>query len=285
MDAAAGWLMAGDATSGAVLTTDADSTVAEDWIFRHRQAFASGVDALAGLVLDEPAGQRRLPIALRRRGRLEDRYGELLIELRCRLDPEASDPWPRHAMASGASLGVTLAAYRSIGGVPLRALGEDRALLQALELRDARIRHCLATRVTTSCRIDGRAVGGMADTIRQRIAEPDAFCDEMLEPVLDAIHRFYWRGTLRRQHKLGQLSGAGDWAFFLGIEETLAACVAAEPYFGTLWHRVERASPMLSFSRLRPTQLPVEIRRARGVLSWLRREGADETYRRVAVAS
>jgi hypothetical protein len=223
MDAAAGWLMAGDKAGGAILTTDADSVVASDWVFRHRDAFGLGVDAVAGLVIDEPDEHRRLPTALTHRGWLEDRYGELLTELRSRLDPETSDPWPRHAMASGASLGVTLAAYRSVGGVQLQPLGEDRALLQALEHRDAWIRHCLATQVTTSCRLDGQAKGGMADTIRQRIADPNAFCDEALEPVLYAIHRDYWRGSLRRQHALGQLRGTSDWAGFLGIEEALAA--------------------------------------------------------------
>src|ERR1700753_4008774 len=39
MDAAAGWLMAADTPGGAILTTDADSAVAEDWVFRHREAF------------------------------------------------------------------------------------------------------------------------------------------------------------------------------------------------------------------------------------------------------
>lgn len=285
MDAAAGWLIAGEATRGAILTTDADSVVAGDWVFRHRQAFALGVHAVAGLVRDEPETHRLLPIALRRRGWREDRYGALLTELRSRLDPETPDPWPRHAMASGASLGITLAAYEAIDGVPLQALGEDRALVQALEHRDVKVRHCLATQVTTSCRLVGRAHGGMADTIRQRIADPDAFCDETLEPLLDAIHRYYWRGTLRRQHALGQLRGTGDWAGFLGIDEVLAARLAAEPYFGTLWYRIERASPQLRFCRLRPTQLPVEIKRAQGVLAWLRREAADETYASVAVAS
>jgi hypothetical protein len=125
----------------------------------------------------------------------------------------------------------------------------------------------------------------MADTIRQRIAEPDALCDEMLEPLLDAVHRYYWRGTLRRQHARGQLRGTGDWAGFLGIEENLAARLATESYFGTFWHQVERTSPLLRFDRLRPTQLPLEIKRARGVLAWLRREAAEETYGRVAAAS
>jgi hypothetical protein len=285
MDAAAGWLMASEATGGAILTTDADSAVACDWVFRHRAAFARGTDALAGLVLDEPDGHRGLPIALRRRGWLEDCYGALLTELQCRLDPETFDPWPRHAMASGASLGVTLAAYRSAGGVPLRPLGEDRALLQALLHRDARIRHCPAIKVTTSCRLDGRAEGGMSDTIRQRIADPDALCDEMLEPLLDALHRYYWRATLRRLHRLGQLRAPGDWAGFLGIEESLAGRLAEEPYFGAFWHQVERSSPMLCARRLRPAQLTLEIERARSVLAWPCSEAEEAAYGSVAAAS
>jgi len=45
--------------------------------------------------------------------------------------------------------------------------------------------------VSTSCRFDGRATGGAADTMRYRHAIPDAPCDEEIEPALQATRRAY----------------------------------------------------------------------------------------------
>ena len=61
-----------------------------------------------------------------------DRYDWLLAELLARIDLEMHDPWPRHRIASGASLAVTLAAYRRIGGLPPIPTGEDRALAEKI---------------------------------------------------------------------------------------------------------------------------------------------------------
>jgi glycosyltransferase involved in cell wall biosynthesis len=66
MDAAAGWLTAGERAPSAILTTDADTRVAPDWIARHQAAFARGLDGLAGYVVADPAEYAELPLALRR---------------------------------------------------------------------------------------------------------------------------------------------------------------------------------------------------------------------------
>jgi len=281
MDAAAGWLTAGARAAGAILTTDADTRVAPDWIARHQTAFARGLDGLAGYVVGDPVEHMALPPALRRRDRLEARYAGLLSEIGARVDPAPHDPWPRHRMAAGASLGVTLASYLAVGGLPLRPVGEDRALVAALLARDARVRHDPAVRVTTSCRLVGRAAGGMADTLQRRLSEPDAFCDDGLEPVLDALHRNFWRATLRQRHADGDLGT--DWVATLGIAETTAIALCRLDHFGAFWQAVERCSPSLRRSRLYPDALPVEILRARGVLGWLRSQTAAPM--RMAAAS
>jgi hypothetical protein len=272
MDAAAGWLAAGDRTMGAILTTDADTSVAPDWIARHQAAFARGLDGLAGNVVCDPVEHAALPTALRRRNRLEARYASLLNEIDARLDPAPHDPWPRHRMAAGASLGVTLASYVAVGGLPLRPVGEDRALVAALLARDARVRHDPAVRVTTSCRLVGRAAGGMADTLQHRLIDPNAFCDEALEPLLDALHRNFWRATLRRRHGDGDLGT--EWAATLAIADAMAFELCRLDHFGAFWQTVERISPSLRRNRLCPEALPVEILRARGVLGWLRNQTA-----------
>jgi GT2 family glycosyltransferase len=136
---------------GYLLTTDADSRVAPDWIVRQHVAFARGADAVAGIVYDDPAKFRRLPARLRRRGRLEARYSWLLTEIEARLNPDPDDPRPRHTMAAGASLGVRLPWYRRVGGIPMLACGEDRELVSRLAAAGARVRtHCAAHELRSS---------------------------------------------------------------------------------------------------------------------------------------
>jgi hypothetical protein len=273
MDAAADWVLEAKKPDGYLLTTDADTRVAPDWIVRQHSAFARGADVVAGMVYDDPAEVRRLPAKRRRRGRLEARYTWLLTEIEARLDPDPDDPWPRHTMAPGASLGVRLSWYRRVGGVPMLACGEDRALVSRLTAAGARVRHCLQTRVITSCRLEGRAAGGAADTMRQRIAEPESFCDAVLEPALDAMRRYFWRGLLRCWHRESRLTDTLVWAQSFGFSGETATDIAHLPDFAALWAAVTSQNPELGSRLLRPAELPEEIARAKRIVRILRRGG------------
>jgi hypothetical protein len=77
----------------------------------------------------------------------------------------AGEPSPRHFYEGGASLALTLGAYREIGGAPTPPVGEDKALCEALRAKGRRVRHAKDVRVLTSCRLDGRAPDGAADTL------------------------------------------------------------------------------------------------------------------------
>ena len=218
MDLAEAWLVEAGETDGVILTTDADSQVAPNWIAENLAAFAAGAEAVLGRIdLDEEGAC--LPEALHRRGELEDTYERLLTELSWLLDPLGHDPWPHHATISGASLGVTRTAYCRVGRFPRVPVGEDKALIALLSRHDARIRHCPTAHVITSGRTHGRAPGGVADTLAIRSREPDAFCDEALEPFRVAFARAAWRGRLRRLHGAGRLALDQDWATKLGISE------------------------------------------------------------------
>ena len=189
-------------SDGVILTTDADSQVAPNWIAENLAAFAAGAEAVLGRIdLDEEGAV--LPEALHRRGELEDTYERLLTELSWLLDPLDHNPWPHHATISGASLGVTREAYCRVGRLPRVPLGEDKALIALLSRHDARIRYCPTAHVITSGRTHGRAPGGVADTLAIRSREPDAFCDDALEPFRTAFARAAWRGRLRRLHGAG----------------------------------------------------------------------------------
>jgi hypothetical protein len=269
MDLAEAWLGDERAPDGVILTTDADSRVSADWISNNLAAIDAGADAvLGGIALDEEGDL--LPEALHRRGRLESAYEALLIELSALLDPLAHNPWPHHATISGASIAVTREAYLRVGGLPRAPLGEDKALVTELIRHDAKIRFCPEVRVTTSGRLDGRAPGGVADTLRLRSNDPAAFCDELLEPFRVAIKRAKWRGRLRRLRSAGKLDG-GSWARELEIRASDAQRICRAPSFGAAWSAIEYLSPLFARRLLTPAELPDQISGARRAVARLRK--------------
>lgn len=274
MDLAAVRLGEAGRHGGVILTTDADSCVALTWISATLEAFAGGADCVAGYIDAHPAELVRLGPDFLRRGRLEDRYLRAVAEIHARCDPKPHDPWPNHRVSSGASLGVTLAAYLAVGGLPPRPVGEDAALTHALEGAGFKVRHAMDVSVFTSCRFDGRARGGAADTMRHRHDVVDAPCDDDLEPALHVARRALAKGTLRRLAGRGSLKGRG-WASRFGLRPS-EADAALSAYdrsgFEAFWGHVSAASPKLRQARtLRPSDLPRQIERAETVLAHLRR--------------
>ena len=269
MDAAADLLSMNSAHFRMILTTDADGRVGSRWIDANLTTARAGADLVAGFVRADRMEHAQLPVTVIERGRLESRYEWLLSELSARLDPELHDPWPRHRMASGASLGVTLAAYRRIGGLPPIPTGEDRALAARIAATGGHIRHSLSAQVVVSCRLDGRAEGGMAATIRQRALEPELACDPALEPAVDLVRRVRWRAELRRRHRDGLLRSCTAWSSKLELGQAEAGAAAELSHFGAVWASIERCSPILAYRPLAPSQLAAQIATARSLLAEL----------------
>jgi cellulose synthase/poly-beta-1,6-N-acetylglucosamine synthase-like glycosyltransferase len=273
MDLAEAWLAEGGETDGVILTTDADSQVGTSWIAENLAAFEAGADAVLGRIdLDEEG--KLLPEALHQRGELEDAYERLLTELSSLLDPREHNPWPHHATISGASLGITRAAYCRVGRLPRVPLGEDKALIALLSRHDGRIRYCPTAHVITSGRTDGRAPGGVAHTLAMRSREPDAFCDDALEPFRTAVARASWRGRLRGLHGAGRLTLDRAWAAELEISPGDVDDIVKEAKFGGAWDLVEDRSLLFARRLLRPTELPEQISLAHRWLPLLREGGS-----------
>jgi hypothetical protein len=271
MDLAEAWLAEGGANNGLILTTDADSQVPQRWIENNLTAIHAGADAVLGsLALDEEGDL--LPQSLHQRGRRESTYEALLTELSAVLDPLDHNPWPHHATISGASLAVSRPMYLRIGRLPRVPLGEDKALVAELLRHDAKIRYCPNIQVTTSARLDGRAPGGVADTLRLRSNNPGACCDESLEPFRTAIRRAKWRGRLRRLHRAGKLATDDGWVEELGVPSSQARRICRRPTFGAVWSTVEAVSPLLARRPVMPAELPEQILGARRALTRLRKE-------------
>ncbi len=253
-----------------ILTSDADGRVGRRWLEANLAAIGDGADLVAGFVRADPAEHALFPPALIERGRLETRYEWLLAELLARLDPDADDPWPNHRIESGASLAITLEAYRRVGGVSAIPTGEDRALAASVRLAGGRVRHSLAAQVLVSCRLDGRCEAGMAATIKLRILAPDLACDGALEPADRLWQRGRLRAALRRRHRQGRLGLSPSWAAKLGLDESEAQIAAGSAQFNATWAALERASPVLAFRPLTPRQLPAQITAAEAMLRKLR---------------
>lgn len=173
---------------GLIMTTDGDASVHPRWIASAVQEARNGADVVCGRI------SSRIPIPLRRGARaritvLESGYTALMHELRFYLeqmagllDPRARQP---HYVESGATIAIRSDAFRRIGGCPLVRHSEDRALVAAARRHDLRISYSDRMRVRVSGRLMGRAEGGMAECLRERMASPDPLADQaILNPDL-----------------------------------------------------------------------------------------------------
>jgi glycosyltransferase involved in cell wall biosynthesis len=263
-----------------ILTSDADATVPPDWIARTVGLMEHGAEVVCGQIDIDPADASAMPQALHHAQALEHACAAAIDHLVAVIDPDPADPWPRHQENSGASIGVTAAAFARAGGLPAVRCGEDRALIAALRRVDARIRHAPQLRVTVSGRLDGRAPGGMAATLQRRLGAPDEWADEALEPAIDAYRRGLARARLRRlwqgvdgaQVLRVDLPGVDlpgvdlPGVDLLGVDLLVGGAAIREAltltFFGQAWNQVEALSPVLARRRLHVSDLAREVRRA-----------------------
>ena len=256
---------------GILLSTDADGRVVLNWLERNLAHLQSGVDAVAGRAVIDAVEAAAIPQRLHDDDAAECAYAAALDEVDHWIDPKLYDPWPRHTEHSGASICVRYEAFHRAGGIPAVSAGEDRAFFAALDGADARIRHAPDVSVTVSGRLVGRAAGGMADTIRRRIARPDPFLDDRLEPACDALQRTVWKRQLR------QAIERGDGA----VVSRLCARWGVSPppglsSFGPMWARLEGMASALQRRAVPAARVMVELAEVRAILEWLRAMQAEE---------
>ncbi|HET7478966.1 MAG TPA: glycosyltransferase family A protein [Rubrobacteraceae bacterium] len=142
-------------SEGLIASTDADTVVSPDWLSAQLEAVSRGARAIGGRI--HLAHDDSLPESVREwhaeYGRT--RYERLLAEPNFRGRVE-------HWQFSGASLALTAAVYREVGGLePLPSL-EDEHLERLLRRRDIPIDYLLSVKVTTSPRLVGRAERGLS---------------------------------------------------------------------------------------------------------------------------
>jgi hypothetical protein len=260
---------------GAILTTDADGRVPHHWVARNLSWLRAGMDAVCGMAAIDPVDEAAIPAHLIADDAAETRYTELLDHMDSILDPRPYDPWPRHTHRSGASIAVSAAVYRAIGGLPQVPHGEDRALIDALDRRDCKVRHDRRLEVIVSGRVVGRADGGMAATIARRMLAQDRWADDRLEAPQAALRRFRLRAEARRIWA-SNLNCRG-LAVALALQHGDMVAMMRSPWFGSAWASIEAASPTLRRLPIEMAELPTGVREAEACLAALMRMEARQT--------
>jgi hypothetical protein len=246
---------------GILLTTDAGGRAAPEWLVANVAAIYRGAEAVAGRAVIDPADARLIPAHLHAIDTRACAYAALLDEIAALLDPDPTDPWPRHDEHSGASIAVTVPAYRRAGGMPMLSFGEDRAFFDALRRVDTPIRHAPGARVVVSARIIGRAPDGTAETIRRRIEKIDDMLGERLESVAASVCRVKLRAALRAAWQSRTVPPA--LAERLDLPGALLAGLMTSCHFGAAWAEVEVRSPVLRRVRVPLAQLAAQTDHAR----------------------
>lgn len=247
-------------TGGYLLATDADSRPDPDWVRACLAPLEAGRAAMVcGTIALDPAEFAQLPAWVTANGAVEDHYRRTALELTSLLDPDPLNPWPFHGTISGASLAMSVAAHDRIGGAPIVPYGEDRALVRRFLDHDLPVLYSDAAHVVTSCRLKGRAPGGMADTIASRLAGGPHWCDETLEPARQTWFRAQARAHLRRafrdhRHRDEALAEAG-------LSADQRRTIPAFTGFGALWAFVETASLRLARRRMSWDEMAAELPR------------------------
>ncbi|WP_161495210.1 glycosyltransferase family 2 protein [Advenella sp. S44] len=250
---------------GVLLCTDADSRPHIDWVSANLAQIAAGYDLVCGdILLDQSHPQYQQICAIHRKNALEGQYRQASLELIHQLDPDPDNVWPHHNQVSGASLAIRRQVHDEVGGVPAVPLAEDRALALRVALHDYRICYCDRARVVTSCRMDGRAQGGMAQALRIRAGNEDFLIDESLEPADLVLLRAGTRATARRALQQGR--SRHDLYAFLKIEPSRYETLDKIRRFGMLWQQLELHAYCLRPQRVLYSQLPVQLKKIEAML-------------------
>ncbi|MDO7885294.1 glycosyltransferase [Hymenobacter cheonanensis] len=255
--------------TGVLLSTDADTLVASTWLAATLRELEEGAEAVGGRILTQtPAAMEPCPV---RRIQLRDAaYRVLLRQLEDKIDPCTADRWPCHHQHYGASLALTVRAYRQVGGLPVVPFLEDEQLWQLLLQHDLPVRHSPHVQVYTSARRCGRVEVGLSWQLR----EWENLTGQQREPLVPCPHELVrvWRARrrLRAWWQAGLHTGGAELARLARAVEVpvgdLLRQARQATTFGQLWHWVEAT---------RGAVLPVPLNGALRDLRTYLREGVE----------
>jgi len=220
-------------TDGIIVSTDADSRLAPDFIHELLQTFTNPTVDAAGASL---AVHGELPSGV---------FGHLnhyfLLEKALQLKAQQQTRFDlMHSHFSGAGFAVRQHVYEAVGGLTPFPYNEDKQFYYKLLQRDARIRMNDRLIVHTSARLTGRTEWGMAAQLRQwqqlqergeGVFVSSAQSQWVYFQLQMALYN-YW--LLRTEEKLAQVCQYLQ-ACCLPNAVTFLAKIDVPPYFGQYW--------------------------------------------------
>jgi hypothetical protein len=165
MDVACERLSFRESARALILSTDADTEAAPDWVAQNWAEAQRGAGAIGGRISLQLRDVCKFDPQTRDIQHLSEEYHLLVARLEDRCDPQAHDRWPRHHQHFGGSLAVRPQVYRQVGGLPPRKSLEDVAFFEALARQDVPFRHSPHVSVHTSGRLRGRTEVGLAEQL------------------------------------------------------------------------------------------------------------------------
>lgn len=236
-----------------LLTTDADSEPAPDWIAANLRALARA-DVVAGRIV------RATDLPCPVQDRVEGFY-DRLYRVRRELDPVAWEEAPTHHWTSGASLAMPASVYLALGGFAHVPHGEDAALCDAAARTGYRVRRDGRVVVRTSARRRGRAPGGLATALAG--IDTGSIVPTTSHPE-DETWRYRLQAQARRLHVGGDYRALADRLALTCAEveqvarasvngEAFAARIVCEPPRGMRSVGLDEAERILSqLARVQP---------------------------------
>lgn len=258
-----------------LLSVDGDTVVLPGLREAYGRAFAAGGDLVCGRIGFLPDEAALLPPGDPANDALVRAFRDATRHIAALVLPDPHNPWPHHGNIGGANFAISAEAYRRAGPLPTPAFGEDRALRRRCEALDLCILYSDEPRVHTSPRLDGRAVGGLADELRRDRFEIDPVVDEALEPPETLLLRVGSRRAFLRAASAGEREAL---LRDLGLAAADAARLA--PTGGGLaWLEAEDLSPRLARQRLRRSDLRRHLPALLRALDAIRDDGSGSPAR------
>ncbi|VVT14877.1 conserved hypothetical protein [Sphingomonas sp. EC-HK361] len=222
------------APDAVLLTTDADSLPAADWLHANLDALGHA-EIVAGEIRQSDTGFSH------HHARVE-RYFNRLHQLNRAVDPVPWEAPATHHYAGGASLAMTASTYAILGGFQDHPRGEDALLIETAAWHGLRVRRDARVGVVTSTRRVGRVDLGFAAHLRG-LDETESTDEIMVADPRVAIAQ-YRRHAYARQ-------------IFRGADEEALTTFAADLGLSTrAVHDVHDASPNAEAFAMRVVERP-----------------------------
>lgn len=249
-----------------LLSTDADTVVAVDWIERASSALIVH-DLVCGHTDVDPAELAALPPSVAACGQAEAELEASLNALWWSITGHSARGFANRG--AGANMGMRADAYREVGGLPVLRSGEDRALHALFERHGKSISHEAAMRVRTSCRLDERAEGGMAGCLGQRAGDADPPVDSELMPARTLLRRAVLHRVLFGTAGAGGEALARAHWVATAIGTSVDAIWRGRAAPRETWNRLIATLSSLRCGKLRTSQARHEARVAAWMHGWI----------------